>query len=239
MQPKLTRISAAEAVVNHFKELIETAALKPGDKLPSERQLQQSLNISRFSLREGLARLSALGIVHIIHGKGAYVSKEISRASLANVFVPLFSANELNTYRDLGEARLVIERESALRAANRRNNADIEKLKAIVAEMRASQNTPEKFGELDHRFHRIIVATARNVFFERMFDVIGLHLKQFLYHHAQSPNARTRALRQHAQIVNDIAAREGRAAAKHIETHLCGCRKNFEQAIKPSPERKR
>jgi DNA-binding FadR family transcriptional regulator len=229
MNEALKRISAAEAVVNHFKAQIESGALKSGDKLPSERVLQSTLHISRFSLREGLARLSALGIIRIIHGKGAFVAKELNPTSLTSVFLPLFSANELQTYRDLCEARLVIECESATRSAKKHTSADIGKLRALLQQMHAAADDARMFGQLDHRFHRTIVAIARNVFFEQMFDVIDAHMKQFLLHHAQSASARSLALRQHRKIEAAIASGNCRAVGPIIEKHLIGCKRRFER----------
>ena len=88
---KLQKFTTAEAIVNYFKKEIESGRLKPDDKLPSERMLQEEFGISRFSLREGLARLSALGIIRIIHGKGAFINSEINNASLGHVLMPMFS----------------------------------------------------------------------------------------------------------------------------------------------------
>jgi GntR family transcriptional regulator, transcriptional repressor for pyruvate dehydrogenase complex len=62
-QLRLSKISTADAVVNYIKERIEGGVFKPGEKLPSERLLQKELAVSRFTLREALARLSALGII--------------------------------------------------------------------------------------------------------------------------------------------------------------------------------
>src|SRR5512140_3304985 len=93
---RLAKISTASAVVNYIKKRIEEGLLKPGEKLPSERLLQQELAVSRFTLREALARLSALGIIKTTHGKGTIVAREVNSATLADVFIPLFLNLSIN-----------------------------------------------------------------------------------------------------------------------------------------------
>ena len=75
----------AEAVFRHLKDRIRNGELQPGDSLPSERELQAELGVSRISLREGLARLSALGLVEVSHGKGTIVSRAVSLQSVEDV----------------------------------------------------------------------------------------------------------------------------------------------------------
>ena len=77
MENGLQRYTTAEVVVNYFRKEIESGNLKPGLQLPSERVLQKQFGISRFSLREGLARLSALGIIQIQHGKGSFIASDV------------------------------------------------------------------------------------------------------------------------------------------------------------------
>ena len=87
-------MSKAQAIVQHLVELIHEGAYGPGDRLPSERLLQEKLGVGRLSLREGLARLSALGIVRIEHGKGAFVQAKASSHSLAHAMTPCFSERD-------------------------------------------------------------------------------------------------------------------------------------------------
>ena len=116
---RLSKISTASAVVNYIKKRIEDGLLKPGEKLPSERLLQQELAVSRFTLREALARLSALGIIKTIHGKGTIVAREVNSATLADVFIPLFVNQSIKDVVDFFEARLLIESEAAVLSARR------------------------------------------------------------------------------------------------------------------------
>lgn len=231
MAEPLTRITASQAVVNHFRELIRRGQLRAGDKLPSERVLQEQLGLSRFSLREGLARLSALGLVRIVHGKGAFVTDELNRASLATVFLPLFSGNDKSVYGDLYEARLLLEREAARLAATKAVKANHARLESLVARMRGALDDGEEFGELDRRFHRELIKAAGNVFFEKMYDVLDAHMAVFLMHHAKSLESRRKAQKQHESIFASIAASDSHSAGERVQQHIVGCRKNYERAM--------
>ena len=100
---KIKKVSVVDATVNYIKKQIGDGALKPGDQLPSERMLQEELGVSRFTLREALARLSALGILEVAHGKGAFIAKEMSPSSLEDVFLPLFANQSTKNIIDFFE----------------------------------------------------------------------------------------------------------------------------------------
>jgi GntR family transcriptional repressor for pyruvate dehydrogenase complex len=61
-------------VVNHIRSMIENGSLKPGDKIPPEREFARSLKMSRASLRTGIGYLAAMGVIRVRHGIGAFVA---------------------------------------------------------------------------------------------------------------------------------------------------------------------
>ena len=122
---KIKKISTVDATAEYLKKQIEEGRLKPGQQLPSERTLQEELGVSRFTLREALARLSALGIIEIAHGKGAFIAKEMSPSSLEDVFLPLFANQSIKSIIDFFEARMLIESEAARLCAKRRKKEDL------------------------------------------------------------------------------------------------------------------
>jgi len=84
-------ISQTIALCEQFQKEIKEGGPTSGDKLPSERDLQQQLGIRRLSLKEGSAQLTAKGIIKILPGKGACVAREIKGVSLNNVLVSFLS----------------------------------------------------------------------------------------------------------------------------------------------------
>jgi len=126
------------------------------------------LEVSRFALREALAKLSALGIIHVAHGKGAFISKEVNSVSLGDVFIPLFANRNINHLVDFFEARVLIESEAVVLCALRRNDEDMRKLQGIIDQSMASIDDSAKYAELDYQFHNKISQISRNIFINKI-----------------------------------------------------------------------
>ena len=232
IESPLIRFSTSEAVVNYFKNKIKEGSIVAGDKLPSERQLQKELGISRFSLREGLARLSALGIIKIIHGKGAFVSGVINSTSLSDVLSPHLLNSESNSYEDFFEARITIEEKVVFLAAARRTDNDLNSINQILEKAKDNIENAAKFGELSYLFHDRLAIASGNVFFKKMLDVINNHLRIFLYDHARMAFDRKKALEDHWEIYMCIKKRNGLKATKLIRKHINSSRQKFESSLK-------
>lgn len=227
----LQKATTAEAIVNYFHNEIKSGKLKQGDKLPSERIMQEQFGISRFSLREGLARLSALGIIQIIHGKGAFVTHEISNESLGHVFLPLFADSNGRSLQDLFEARTLIEERVGVLAARRRTKKDLDTLQEILTQSEEAINDPIAFGDLDYRFHVQIAQSSCNVFFRKMLDVINQHVQSFLRQHAKSDTSRKNALKDHFFIYECIKKRDDKNVDTIIKKHIKGCMNNYNKYV--------
>lgn len=228
ISPILERLSTSEAVVNYFRNQIEEGHINSGEKLPSERILQNHLHISRFSLREGLARLSALGIIKIIHGKGTFVSSEIDSTSLKNVLLPYLLKQPSRSYEDIFEVRLLIEERVAVLAASRRSEKDLRVLQQILEQAEIAIENVIKFGELDYLFHAQIAKAAGNTIFIKMLDAIKKLLRYFLFDHARDATSREKALKSHWQIFECIKKKQTEEAGKVTKKHIKGCKKNYE-----------
>ncbi len=105
----------AQSVVNRILDLVRTGMLRSGDRLPSERELIQILNISRPSLREAIRALSTLGVVKSHHGGGAYITDLEARTLLAplDFFLSLSQSN----LADVFESRRIVEIEIVRKAS--------------------------------------------------------------------------------------------------------------------------
>ena len=114
-------VSIVDAIEGHLKTMIVNGELKPGQKLPSERELQDSLGVSRLPLREALARLQALGLIQIRHGKGSHVVETVSKTALSDVLIAFFPHQNSDRLRELVEARGLVESELSALASKRRH----------------------------------------------------------------------------------------------------------------------
>lgn len=119
-----------------------------GDKLPSERDLQQQLGIRRLSLKEAFALHAATGIIKIVPGKGACVASEIKRVSLNDVLVPSVSDWKDSFLRDLCEVRSQIEGQVAVLAAGRRSDEDLAEPWELLSHTESALDDPNVLGEM-------------------------------------------------------------------------------------------
>jgi len=221
---RLSKISTASAVVNYIKKRIEDGQLKPGEKLPSERLLQQELAVSRFTLREALARLGALGIIKTIHGKGTIVAREVNSATLADVFIPLFVNQSIKDVVDFFEARLLIESEAAVLSARRRTDEDLRRFEEILAESRRALDDPNRYGELDFHFHMQIAQSSGNVFLQNMMGCVNEYVRRYTQVVAHAEINRTASMAAHEEIYecikNQDTSNAGIVTRKHLSRML-------------------
>jgi DNA-binding FadR family transcriptional regulator len=217
---KTKKNSMVNDTANFLKKQIEEGALKPGEQLPSERTLQEILGVSRFTLREALAGLSALGIVEIAHGKGAFIAKEMSPSSLEDVFLPLFANQSIKNLIAFFEARMLIESEAARLCAKRRNKKDLQELQDIIRNSAGAIDDPNVFGELDFLFHKQISQIAGNIFIEKMMGCLNECIKKYLLVLANKPENRKRSLINHQNILEMIEKKDIATAGDVTRKHL-------------------
>ncbi len=214
------KVSASELIFHYFRERIKSGELKPGDPLPSERTLQKQLGVSRFSLREGLARLNAIGVIDTHHGKTTRVSQQVNTDSLKNVFLPMQANNDTQSRGDLYEARVVLETEIAGLAAQRHTEKDLMGLRSNLLSAEAALEDEDTFGSLDLEFHERIANAAKNRFFKQMHAVIRDQLEPVMKLHANEEEQRRLILKKHNDLFDAIEKGDARAARQLARDHL-------------------
>ncbi|CAN0605545.1 unnamed protein product, partial [Ectocarpus sp. 12 AP-2014] len=127
----LERMPVGEMVARRILDMVKAGTLKPGDQLPTERDLAQSLNVSRPSVREAIRGLAILGVVRTVQGGGAYIS-DLDAEALLGPIQFFLSLQDLNV-SELYDARSLIESDVARRAAINMDGASLARLEAILA----------------------------------------------------------------------------------------------------------
>jgi len=211
--------STVDAVVNHFLERIRTGELKPGDSLPSERVLKEQFGISRLSLREGLARLNALGVIQVRQGRGATVRQEASASSFEGAMALLAPSHDINNFEEFLEARMVIEGALTALAAERRTDEHLAALQGILDETRALHGSGRRFSEQDSNFHRTIATAASN----RLLATIHHAIRRYfvVFRDPADEEAHLELVCQgHEKILECIKRQDAEAAAMAAREHL-------------------
>ena len=157
----LNEQSVPEMIVDYFIDQIRKRELHPGDRLPPERELAESMNVSRASIREAIRSLSLMNLVEMKRGSGTFVSS-LEPDLLVERLQNVFALNDA-TFLDLIKARQVIEPELTALAALQANAADIEVLADILDRSKQClNNNPMDFPLLDIEFHLKIAEIAQN-----------------------------------------------------------------------------
>ncbi len=208
----------AQSVVEQILDLVRTGMLRSGDRLPSERELIEILNISRPSLREAIRALSTLGVIETSHGGGAYVTDLKARTLLAplDFFISLSQSN----LADVFESRSIIEIEIARKAAVNATPADVEVLSGMLVAHEKVLDDPVGFRILDARFHGLLSEIAGNSVLERF--AYGLYNMGLDIRRRATENVALirRSLGEHTTIVRAIEAGDSKAAAAAMAVHL-------------------
>jgi GntR family transcriptional repressor for pyruvate dehydrogenase complex len=212
------RNSVADQVAKKILDLVRTGNLKPGDQLPTERDLAQMLQVSRPSLREALRGLQILGVLKTRQGGGAYVSS-LDASDLLAPLQFLITLNEENV-EGLYEARVMVDGRVARIAAERLSDADIARLAAMVEVQRGLVNDPIGFRVSDLEFHRTIMEGTRNPFMARVsysLYVLGIEYRRIA---SELPGVLSQSQADHADIAAALMARDPDWAQRATETHM-------------------
>ena len=205
-------------VVEHVRSLILSGEVKPGDRLPPERELARRLGISRPSLRAGIGFLSAMGVLHSRHGAGTFVS-DGPPALEARSFSVLGSLHNFLPWQ-MFEARLVLEAGLAALAAERASEQHIAALAEEVLEMEASLDDPQEYLIHDVRFHRTIAQAAGNPILGAFMETITANLYDKRRQTVANSLDHKEAAVLHRDIYRAIRARNPARARVAMERHL-------------------
>ncbi len=205
-------------VVNHVRSLIEKGTLQPGDKLPPERELAQTLNVSRASLRTGIGYLAAMGVMKIRHGVGTFVADgppDLGKASLSFM-------GALHGFQSwqMFEARIILESNLAALAAERGKDEHHAALAEEVAEMFAAVDAPVEYLIHDVMFHRIIAQASGNPILAAIMETVT----STMYDKRRKTVERAIDLREsaamHREIYRAVRGRRPDEARTLMEQHL-------------------
>ena len=205
-------------VVNHVRSLIEKGTLQPGDKLPPERELARTLNVSRASLRTGIGYLAAMGVMKIRHGVGTFVADgppDLGKASLSFI-------GALHGFQSwqMFEARIILESNLAALAAERGKDEHHAALAEEVAEMFAAVDAPVEYLIHDVMFHRIIAQASGNPILAAIMETVT----STMYDKRRKTVERAIDLREsaamHREIYRAVRGRKPDEARVLMEQHL-------------------
>ncbi len=217
IQPQ--RIS--DQVFEQIRELIFRGKLKPGEKLMTERELAQAMNVSRTAIRDAVQRLSAMGLIVRKQGQGTFVKSYDPEPTN-----PLVKAMEEQnaTLNHLLEVRMGLECNAASMAARRADESDINSMNQSMEEMRREIASGRLGTQADTAFHMAIAYAAKNplhiLIMRNFYDYLTHNIRENLESLYQEAENTRIILNQHQNILTAIMARDGDSALEAMKTHI-------------------
>ncbi|MFK7792244.1 MAG: FadR/GntR family transcriptional regulator [Devosiaceae bacterium] len=220
----ITHIRTAQTVVERFRTLILDGVLRPGDRLPAERQLALDLDVSRPILRDALASLEADGLIVAKHGEGTFVA-ELMGEVFSEPVAKLMRSSERGM-ADYMEFRRLLEADMAAMAARRATQSDRDMLQAIGQTMRDAhaKGDAELEAKLDIELHTLIVEAAHNMVFLHVMRACYTLIADDVFRNRKrlyaQPGERAALLSQHITIIEAILSRDDQAARRAAQEHV-------------------
>lgn len=220
-------------VADQIRALIEAGELRVGDRLPAERDLADRFGVSRPTVREALIVLEVEGHIQIRMGSGVYIAR---RPTAAPVILPVVDGD--GPFEIL-EARCIVESAIAEEAARRSTPEGIARLDEMLHRMEQSLDEPERAVAADLGFHVAIVDMIGNAplrhFAGLLSDKRTSPYFEKLASYFEGPHTWKRAVEEHREIRNAIAAGDPAAAREAMRRHLTLAQKRFSESFGEEP----
>jgi len=212
------------AVVRQVEELILRGILKPGKRLPPERDLAERLGVSRPSLRDAIAQLQEAGLLSAKPGAGVFVA-DVLGSAFSPALMSLFARHD-EAAMDYLSFRRDMEGLAAERAARLGSDTDLAVVSAVFTKMVAAHESrnAEEEAALDAQFHMSIIEASHNVVMLHMMRSMYELLRGGVFYNRQmmfkQQTKRAVLLDQHRKIHDALMARNAPAARAAVEAHL-------------------
>lgn len=214
----IVKTTSAQQVAQQLLSMIRRGLLKPGDQLPTERELIESLGVGRSTVREGLQILSTLNIVQASPGHGTFI-KEPKTEDILRVEQIGFLINNVVAL-DLLEAREMIEPQSVRLACIRATAQELDPIERLLDDHRAALDQGLPTDEHAAKFHVLLAEATRNrVFVTFMGSILDL-LRARGRTGRLSDELRETELAEHREILRLVRTRDQQAAADYVTGHI-------------------
>ena len=217
--------AASTHLKNEFIEIIIgrilSGALKPGDRLPPERELASQVGISRGSVNQGVLDLERMGFLRIVPRKGTYVAEYLKNATPETLSAIMgYDSDLISSYlfRDLMELRILIERECVRLACGRMGSDSIAALEARNAEIYKAEGT-ELINAL-YLYHNCIVKLSGNAAYLMIFQSFEKVIRNLIGAHYENKNELNKCLPFYSELSRALISQDAPGADEYISKIL-------------------
>jgi GntR family transcriptional repressor for pyruvate dehydrogenase complex len=210
--------------MTRLEELIRSGQFRSGSKLPPEKQLAETLGVSRHTLREVLKGLHMFGIIRSRAGDGTYLQRSSTGIFTKAIHLRLL-LEEVN-FMDLLDTRLLIEPVLAGMAAEKATRRDLEVVRREIQGMESNQGLPEKYLQHEMAFHRHVALAADSPILRAVMEGLEDLLQEARLTVLEEQGSRHN-LNFHVRILEAIEGRDPEAAHQRMQEHLLDSKKKY------------
>ncbi len=216
---ELNQETKGDKIIIQIRKLISSGQLKPGDRLPPERKLAEKLGVGRTAVRDAIQKLEFYGILKTLPQSGTVVAG-IGLTALEGLITDVLRI-EKSDFVDLVETRVLLEKNIAWLAAERRTEEDITAMQRALDAYALKVKNKENGVEEDLMFHLKIVEASKNAVLKSLMLIITPDVvKSFIDYKVCDSTTELKALKEHQKILEAIINQDGNLASAYMEEHL-------------------
>lgn len=214
-------MALTDEAILQIKEMIRSGELKPGDRLPPEKELSASLGLSRSSMREAVKALEMMRVLDVRRGDGTYVTSLEPHLLLESMAFAV-EIHQDTSLLDVFAVRRILEPAAAGLATARATAEDVHRLRALLAEVGTTTSVDHLVAH-DMELHRSLSALSGNTYLVGLLDSLSSRtLRARVWRGLTEDQAVERTLAEHCAIVDAVAAGDAALVRARTLVHLSG-----------------
>ena len=215
---QIRKSSIVDQITKTIIEELQRGTWKAGSQLPAERELTETLGVSRNALRESLKQLEFMGLLSVRQGEGTFVN-ELNHTLYFKNLSALIRLDDAAIF-ELIEARRAVEGTTSRLAALRATESDLEAMKQLIEKSEQLVSDHAAFTKLDTEFHHLVARASHNKVLLHLFMYIREALSEQQELIALIPGIPKVSVHYHRRIFESIQTRDGDAAASIMDEHI-------------------
>ncbi len=212
---------AYRCVIDYFKKKIIDGELRPGEKLPPEREIAERLNVSRNSVREAIRIMDMTGVISSQQGSGNYITCEFQK-SLAETMTMMFAMDQID-YKQISQIRQALERLAFSLAIEHASAEQIKEMEALVKELDKSMDD-EKNAMLDKKIHFTLAQASGNIlvldFLEACSGVIDAFIHDMREEILRTEERKNLLNEYHKKLIEALKEKDEEKGIDALEHHF-------------------
>ncbi len=224
-------MALTDQAIGKIKAMILAGELRPGDRLPPEKELSDRLGLSRSSLREAVKALEIIGVLDVRRGDGTYVTS-LQAEVLLGALAFVADVSQDSSVLELFAVRRILEPAAAALATDRVTPDDVGRLRALLGEVGADTH-PDQLVAHDLVFHRSLCALSGNASLTSLLDSLsGSTLRARVWRGLVEDGAVERTLHEHRAIVDAVGSGDVELVRALVTVHVSGVASWLDRALR-------